>query len=788
MNESTCQSLFFISLPDLRKLCAVTVVLNPGDAVLRDLQLKICRYLLFQYQDVVSSPVPGEQNKILVIMAIAFYKSGKLQAAVEKHWAKMEVPQRVTAAMLQTCLSYTLTAKLAPSWNKAGHLFIQGKDFLSQTGKQCAVVMDLNVSDTQLCISLQVFTVRLPPPQLVDFDISAGALKTFENNKNFVILRHFISSNWCYVLPSMKMGQIVSISHSIPPDSPFLSYENFQAHWKNLYGYMLPEDQGENMIYCSVFFKLIGERLFTYPFSCIRSKPVQFFPRMDLDHVLNAFLSDLKFILSHLCGCPVKMTSKPCYATKELIRPCVQDIQCRPTNLTAKAIFRASLTQFPFAKISVSAPESLACTAGYEHKMGPLINQSRAYVLTNLSQPLQGTHANATLNEEISTENRQQVSLREASELPIHSSGSQGLQGSSVAHFHGNDAKIIPSFKSRLLQVNLMDTKVTNERKQQSVLLSSSPTSSTIGKIMKPKLAKFKPDAPLFHKPAPDMPVRKNTSDAIASNGKSSSRIFRFSPTQRMESNPHQANPAFTNNSERNTAEVIQRQMNPPSLSTCMSLQLQLSNVNSEQRNTTGLHFNAKKKVCTADTNLQHCLDLSCEAESVHMSATEMVTPWLSQGEKENHSGGETGKDTDVIHRSTLNLPNVETNDQEASVPPAEVSTKYADKKQTTQRFTTGDPLHCEKFFKLKTGTKATARKESIKRKQEEGCETKLKKSKTKLAIQDVDIENHAKNNQLSKLNSVTLQFWLKQHGISVKAREKKEKLVSKIMQFINES
>lgn len=33
---------------------------------------------------------------------------------------------------------------------------------------------------------------------------------------------------------SMKMGQIINISHVIPPESPFRSYEEFQMHWKNL--------------------------------------------------------------------------------------------------------------------------------------------------------------------------------------------------------------------------------------------------------------------------------------------------------------------------------------------------------------------------------------------------------------------------------------------------------------------------------------------------------------------------------------------------------------------------
>lgn len=61
-----------------------------------------------------------------------------------------------------------------------------------------------------------------------------------------------------------------------------------------------------------------------YPLSCIRSQPIQFFPRVDLDGVLKSFLSDLKSKLPHLCGFPIKMTNKPCYYTQELTRPLLQ--------------------------------------------------------------------------------------------------------------------------------------------------------------------------------------------------------------------------------------------------------------------------------------------------------------------------------------------------------------------------------------------------------------------------------------------------------------------------------
>lgn len=71
------------------------------------------------------------------------------------------------------------------------------------------------------------------------------------------------------------------------------------------------------MFHCSL-------TLFTYPLSCIRSQPIQFFPRVDLEGVLRSFLSDLKSKLPHICGFPIKMTMKPCYSTQELTKLSIQ--------------------------------------------------------------------------------------------------------------------------------------------------------------------------------------------------------------------------------------------------------------------------------------------------------------------------------------------------------------------------------------------------------------------------------------------------------------------------------
>ncbi|GCC31264.1 hypothetical protein chiPu_0009721 [Chiloscyllium punctatum] len=235
-----CREVVDRFLPDLRKLCGITVKLNCDDADARSLQILTCRELLFLYPEVLAAP--GEYKEILTIMSIPFYKMGNIQAYVQKQGGTMDIPQRVIPTDLQMCLSYSLIAKLAPNWNKVGHLLIHGKDFLNKAEKQNAVVLELNVSETQLCISVEASTIRLSLAK---------------------------------------------------------------------YGYNLPEITDDITLYYTVYFKLIGEKLFT-------TEPVQFFPRVDLEPVLTSFFSDLKVNFSSLCGLPIKMTNKPYYATNEL--------------------------------------------------------------------------------------------------------------------------------------------------------------------------------------------------------------------------------------------------------------------------------------------------------------------------------------------------------------------------------------------------------------------------------------------------------------------------------------
>ncbi|KAF7245277.1 hypothetical protein EYD10_08647 [Varanus komodoensis] len=457
MNNVNCKSLFFISLPELRKLCAVKVTVSSqiAETGIRTAQMKMCRQLLLLHQDVLSSPVPGTLNQISVVMTINFYKSGKFQTYVEKHGATIAMPERVIPVVFQICLSYTLIAKLSPNWNQVGHLLIQGRGFLSQLGKQNAVIMEINSTETQLCISVEVCKVQLPLAELEDFNISANILKKFNSNNNVVIQGCSLLNNWCYVLPSMKMGQIISISHRIPSDSPFQSYSDLQLHWEKLYGYILPEDP---QIYCSIYFKMIGEQLFTYPlytliiypFSCIRSQQVQYFPRVDLEGVLNAFITDLKTVFPHICGFPLKMTNKALYATKGLTQSSLQKINSKPVNLTGnrncKVIFRPS-----------------TCDLENNHKMELKVNWPKPDIFSNLSLLAEDENTKA---EQGGVCSRKQWKTPKEPALLLNSE--ESFQ-KSKNYFKKDSTRIIPIFKGKFLQMDKQTVQTIHGNKKQNV-------------------------------------------------------------------------------------------------------------------------------------------------------------------------------------------------------------------------------------------------------------------------------------------------------------------------------
>uniref|UniRef100_A0A8C4R747 DUF4708 domain-containing protein n=1 Tax=Eptatretus burgeri TaxID=7764 RepID=A0A8C4R747_EPTBU len=242
------QSLHFVTLPDLNKLCASRLIVLCLENDRKQQQVLHCRELLFTNLEVLASPVPDTIDEIFIVTSRNFLNSRRIQEFAKRIGAKMEEIMPVTCAVLQCCLSYTLIAKLAPKWNKAGNLLIQG--------------FEVTVQDKQICIALEAYTIRLPPSQLEEFGVSPTVLQWFNRSQDASIPHHAIASRWSYILPSMKKGEIASVTHKLPADSELHSYLDIKKHWRNMYGYTLPDMPDQHIIYLNIYFKMIGERLF----------------------------------------------------------------------------------------------------------------------------------------------------------------------------------------------------------------------------------------------------------------------------------------------------------------------------------------------------------------------------------------------------------------------------------------------------------------------------------------------------------------------------------------------
>ncbi|XP_015811107.3 uncharacterized protein C18orf63 homolog [Nothobranchius furzeri] len=350
MSREKPKSLFFLGLPELKKLVCVTLSLqDEDDQEPRSKQMKACRALVLLYSDLLACPSLDSFTGIRAVMAIQFFQRGFLQAFAQRNNLQLGCPQAVLPADLQCCLSYSLITRLSPRWNKAGLYLIAGTDFLTERGRFNAISMEMSTSEGRLCLSLETNRVYLPPITLEDFELPPIVLRRFYSDSDSVINPSSTGrAIWCHVLPSMKKGQIVSISRQLPRDGPFKSYVDLQNHWNRLYGYRLPDLAEGQVVYCSVYFRPLGQKLFTYPLSCVRLQPVQLCARVDLQGALGSFLSDIRDRLQTVCGFPARLTSNPRYTTVNLnTTATIQVLNSEQINLVSSIFIRPILTQLP---------------------------------------------------------------------------------------------------------------------------------------------------------------------------------------------------------------------------------------------------------------------------------------------------------------------------------------------------------------------------------------------------------------------------------------------------------
>ncbi|XP_055364524.1 uncharacterized protein C18orf63-like isoform X3 [Betta splendens] len=462
MSGAVQPSLFFLSLPDLSKMVSVTLSLQQEDEESRSSQLKTCRELVLLYSDILASPALDCFTDITVVMA-----KGIVQVFAQRHSLQLGSPQCVLSGVFQSCLSYSLVTRLAPRWNKAGPYLISGKNFVTDRGRMNAVNMELSTREGQLCFCIEASSVRLPPTTLEDFHLAPPVLRSFCSDPLSILDPSSTGGTiWCHVLPSMKKGQIITINRQLPRDGPFRTYKELQNHWNSLYGYRLPDLAEEEVVYCSIYFKLVGDRLFTYPLSCIRLQPVQRCPQVDLQQTLGSFLSDVKVQLPSVCGFPAHLTSKPFYHTVALnTAATVRDLSGEQVNLTPSSSIRLVLTQPP-------APPPPPPVFAWSSMSQPHPAQGRRQ--RTLSSPSSTSHA-------------------------VHSSGYQSASSLTSSTFSSSvcspcpfptqtwispASKVVPIFKNKFQShhVNIALLRVQKQRQNEGMDRKGRVTIPTVGK------------------------------------------------------------------------------------------------------------------------------------------------------------------------------------------------------------------------------------------------------------------------------------------------------------------
>ncbi|GBM02162.1 Uncharacterized protein C18orf63 [Araneus ventricosus] len=251
-----------------------------------------CRELILAEGNVVSCPSKDAILPIKAVIPKAKIHCPEFRGNLEKMSLEIVAVEETTTAILQECLQYTCTAKLAPSWNIVENILVQGPDFLISVSPLNAVKMDIFVSHREISLCLQPTCIKLPMMKI----------------ERYIKSEQFMSSSCkrlkenCHVLPSMKQGIVTAVSNSPQTTGFFKNYSEIQKHWKDMYGYLLPNIPEECIKYFNVIFRIPNATPYTYPQFCVRPCRMTTVPRVDPKTTLCFFIKDFCKKVGNVCG------------------------------------------------------------------------------------------------------------------------------------------------------------------------------------------------------------------------------------------------------------------------------------------------------------------------------------------------------------------------------------------------------------------------------------------------------------------------------------------------------
>ncbi|XP_075734042.1 uncharacterized protein C18orf63-like [Rhipicephalus microplus] len=215
--------------------------------------------------------------------------------------------QRALPQDFQTCMTYTIVALLAPTCNKVGRYLCQGRDFLVADDVIPAINWQILATKTKTELTLCAVGIRLRHMTLVDLlrtsQISQDTLVRLLENEVA------IAPMECFVLPSMDIATAIAVSFKLFPDCRFRRFKRLKRFWKKTYGYRLPDQTEEMMIYVKVQFRTRRDHYYVYPILCVRSREAQSLARINPYPIIGFFLQYVKLRMGQLCGEPFSMVS-----------------------------------------------------------------------------------------------------------------------------------------------------------------------------------------------------------------------------------------------------------------------------------------------------------------------------------------------------------------------------------------------------------------------------------------------------------------------------------------------
>ncbi|GLV38816.1 hypothetical protein CBL_05815 [Carabus blaptoides fortunei] len=265
-----------------------------------------CGQLLFENSFVLACPNLEGLFGIYVVAKESYFKDGTLHEYFKKRNLKPGQPNYLYKHIYEECCYYTITAKLAPKWNMISNYLVRGRDFLTATNAIDAMHLTININNKgDTSFGFQISRIKLASMTLDKLDLHKSKLAEL-NSKKFVELKKY-ETKTIRVLPSLKRGNIVSISKTIHENCAIKNYNDMKRHWKNTYGYRLPETD-DAMFYMEVSF-FNGSFVFTYPSVCVRPYEPVFMQRVDPGPVVAVFMADLLKTVPTILGDTYKVPS-----------------------------------------------------------------------------------------------------------------------------------------------------------------------------------------------------------------------------------------------------------------------------------------------------------------------------------------------------------------------------------------------------------------------------------------------------------------------------------------------